>query len=184
MRSNRLTWLVFAGLVVLMQPPAPAAAQARQPESLSTQEHIPQKFSSPQDAIKTFFTALKDKDFDLAWESLSKPSQDRFVRMLAASRRISLAQARELFDKDKDAVKLGFWNHLRDRSKIVPLVQDAVYVLTDQKNGQAMVELKSAGNTYHLKAVLEGYNWRMGYMESGLPEAPNPVGIPSPETRP
>jgi hypothetical protein len=168
---------VFPLLAVLVpllwigdRSPLSAATKGRKagPETLNTQKDLPQKYSKPSEAVKTFFTAFKDKDFDLAWESLSAASKDQFVRSFATGRRISPAQARDLFDKNKESVRLEFWTPLRDRSRIVPLVQDAVYTETDEKDNQAMVEMKSGGVTNHVKAVKEGKEWRMGYVESAL----------------
>jgi hypothetical protein len=50
----------------------------------------------------------------------------------------------------------------------VPLVQDAVYIETDARGDQAMVEMKSGGITNHIKAVKEGGQSRAGYVESAL----------------
>jgi hypothetical protein len=146
---------------------------------LNTRENLPEKYSTPTEAVKTFFTALKDKDFDLAWESLSTVSQNQFIQSLAASQKISPAQARELLDKNKESVRVSFWAPLRERSKIVPLVPNAVYTLTDEKDNQAMVEMKSGGISNHIKAIKEGKEWRMGYVESALQE-----NQPSPRTTP
>jgi hypothetical protein len=176
---------VFSLLVALLQllgGPLPAATKiqkTKKAETLSTQKDLPQKYSKPTEAVRTFFTALKDKDFDLAWESLSTTSKNQFVQSFAANRKMSLAKVRDLFDKNKESIRLEFWTPMRDRSRIVPLVQDAVYTETDEKNNEAMVEMKSGGVTNHMKAIKEGKEWRMGYVESALQDdqvPPRPTG--------
>ncbi|MFO1519550.1 MAG: hypothetical protein U1F57_07830 [bacterium] len=155
-------------------------------ETLSARESLPQKFSKPADAVKTFFTALNDKDFDLAWESLSVTSQKQLIETFAKKRRMSFVKARELFDKNKEAVREQFWGPFRDNSKILPLISGAVYTVTDEKPKEAMVEMKSGGITNHLKAVKEGEQWRMGYVESNLQEGKSvsPPKAPAPESAP
>jgi len=135
---------------------------------LATRENLVSKFMKPTDAVKTFFTALKDKDFDLAWESLSSTSQNQFIQSFASHKGVSIAQSKEYFEKNKEMVRDEFWIPLRDRSKIVPLVQDAIYVETDARGNQAMVEMKSGGVTNHIRAVKEGGWWKTGYLESAL----------------
>src|SRR5215467_12924145 len=90
------------------RPLLAAAKKAKKAETLSTQKDLPQKYSRPAEAVKTFFTAFKDKDFDLAWQSLSAASKDQFVRSFAAGRKLSPVQVRDLFDKNKESVRLEF----------------------------------------------------------------------------
>ncbi|GEM_PF-2788279 len=180
---KRKNTVLLSLLFLVLSIPSFSREQRGISKVLNTRENFPQKYVSPREAVKTFFTAMKDKDFDLAWESLSSVSQNQLVQEFARSRKISAAQARELFDKNKEAVRIGFWEPLRERSKIIPLVQDAVYTLTDQKENEAMVEMKSGGITHHLRAVKEGKEWRMAYVESALQDTLLPPR-PASESKP
>jgi len=150
---------------VMKLAPPPAAAETRK-SSLTVKSAPAEKFTTPDNAVQTFFVALHVKNYAFAWKSMTRFSQNQFVERFSRSQRISEARARESFEKNDEEVRLGFWNKFREDSKIVSLVPLAVYVVSEINGDQATVQMTSGGIAHLIKALREGGSWRVAYSET------------------
>ena len=69
--------------------------------------------STPIAGIKTFYDAVAKEQFDVAWNSLTKKSQDKFITMVAGDEKMDLAKVRSLFEENQMPIRLGFWRSFR-----------------------------------------------------------------------
>jgi hypothetical protein len=127
---------------------------------------LPDKYDAPEKALKSFFSAVHDKNFDVAWESLSLPSRQYFINFYSKWRGISPALAKEMFEKTVPEIRETFWERFNQSSEEAKLVGNATFTVADIKGNIAMVEMTSGGISYHYKAVKEGDFWKLGYVET------------------
>lgn len=124
-------------------------------------------FSTPMAANRTFFEAVANGNFAVAWEGLSRKSQRKFIQLVAKSEKIPISQARDLFQNNRPPIKMGFWKSFRTSSKLAMFVPQAKYQLIWEKGNRAEVRASSRGDRSLLgKLYKEKGKWRMGYMES------------------
>jgi len=147
---------------VLLVESAPTVDRSK----LGSNTLLPEKYDAPEKALKTFFSALHDKNYDVTWESLSLESQRYFIDFYSKRSGVSAAQAKERFDKTLPEVRKNFWDPFNLASEEAKLVGNATFSVADVKNNVALVEMTSGGISYHYKAVKEGDFWKLGYVET------------------
>src|SRR5215470_4083263 len=145
--------------------PAPSANEAKPAAPAAPATNL----STPTDAVKTFFDAISKEQYDVAWSSLSKASQDKFISMVAEDEKLDPAKVRDLFEQNQMPIRLGFWRSSRNSSKIDVFAPGATYKVTQQDTDRAEVELTSGQVTLKSKAINENGQWKMGYVETFLP---------------
>ena len=138
---------------------APAAAPAAAAPTLAT----------PIDAVKGFFDAVSKEQYDVAWATLTKASQDKFITMVASDEKMEPAKVRELFEQTQTSIRIGFWRSFRNSSKLDLVAPTATYKVLNEGPEQAEVEMTSGDVVLKSKAFKEGSQWKMGYVETFLP---------------
>jgi ribosomal protein L16 Arg81 hydroxylase len=126
------------------------------------------KNATPEAAVKNFYDAVSEEKFDLAWNELSKNSQNKFIKMVADDEKMPEAEVRKLFEENRKSIQLGFWKSFRDSSKLAQYAPGAQYEVLSQEDGKSMVQMKSGEMVLDSQVVLEGGSWKMGYAESFL----------------
>ncbi|MFO1462804.1 MAG: hypothetical protein U1F66_03440 [bacterium] len=157
------------------QEAAPPAAPAPASSAVAPAEAKPTaapgaKFATPIDSTKGFYDAVVAEKYDIAWSALSKASQDKFIAMVAEDEKMDPAKVRELFEQNQTSIQLGFWKSFRSSSKLEAVAPKATYKVLNEGPELAEVELTSGDVTLKSKAIKENGQWKMGYVETFLPE--------------
>lgn len=143
-------------------------------ESKKPPEAIHAVSSSPNSlamsAVSTFYNAIGDQNYSLAWNALTKKSQDTFVAMVAEDEKLSTDKVRDLFERNTSSIKVGFWRSFRKSSKLDFYASGASYKVIKESADQAVVEMTSGDFTLESKAFKENGVWKMGYVETFLPD--------------
>lgn len=123
-------------------------------------------WSSPVAAVTTFYKAVAEEKFDVAWWSLSQASQEKFIEGLVDEAKISPFDARRYFEQNDPALRRGFWKSFRESSKIPTMMSEAKFQLLSAAENRAQVQVISGSTTLENVAVKEGSQWRMGFVET------------------
>lgn len=138
---------------------SPASSAATTPKALTG-------YSSPSDAVKGFFQAVNDKNYGVAWNSLTAKSQSEIIAMVAKDEKMEPKEVKEMFEQNQMPIQLGFWNSFRESSKTPQFTPQAAYKALSQNGDQASVELSSTNMKLEVKAFKEGDSWKTGYIET------------------
>ncbi len=141
-------------------PPSPVSTSAAPPSSAAS------SYANPTDAVKSFYDAILNEKYNVAWSTLSKKSQDKFVAMVAEEEKMDPSKIREMFDQNQSAIQLGFWKSFRDSSKIATIAPTAAYKPSSENGNEAAVEMTSGSVSLQNKAYKEGNGWKFGYVET------------------
>lgn len=149
--------------------PTPAATTEAKPEKTEAPAAPTLNASTPVDGVKGFYDAVSKEQYDIAWASLSKASQDKFISMVAEDEKLDPAKVRELFSQNQTPIRIGFWRSFRNSSKLDIVAPGATYKLVNESPDQAEVEMSSGEVVLKSKAFKEDGQWKMGYVETFLP---------------
>jgi len=127
-------------------------------------------YATPIDATKGFYDAVVAEKYDVAWGALTKASQDKFINMVADDEKMDPAKVRTLFEENQSSIQLGFWKSFRNSSKLDTVAPKATYQVLNSGPELAEVQLNSGDVVLKSKAIKENGQWRMGYVETFLPE--------------
>jgi len=128
----------------------------------------PTEASAAIEPVKTFYEAVNDKNYALAWSVLTKRTQDKFISMVAEDEKMALKKVRDLFENNAIPIQKGFWNSFREASKVMTLLPKAHYTVLSSKGKMAVVELSDDSQKLDSKAFKENGKWKLGYAESFL----------------
>ncbi len=150
--------------------PAPVEAKAEKTEAVpAPAPAAAPKLATPVDAVKGFFDAVSKEQYDVAWASLTKTSQDKFVTMVAEDAKLDPAKVRDLFVQNQMSIRIGFWRSFRNSSKLDIVAPGASYKVLNEGPELAEVEMTSGDIVLKSKALKEDGQWKMGYVETFLP---------------
>lgn len=154
-------------------PTAPAAPAATEAKTEKTEAPAPAatapKLATPIDSVKGFFDAISKEQYDIAWASLTRASQDKFISMVAEDEKLDPAKVRDLFVQNQMPIRIGFWRSFRNSSKLDIVAPGATYKVLNEGPELAEVEMTSGDVVLKSKAIKEGDQWKMGYVETFLP---------------
>lgn len=128
------------------------------------------KLGTPVEATQGFYDAIAAENYAAAWGSLTKKSQDKFVSMVAEDEKLDKDKVRDLFERDTSSIRLGFWRSFRNSSKLDIYAPGATYKVVSESGDQAEVEMTSGSFSLKSKAFREDGKWKMGYVETFLPD--------------
>jgi len=150
-------------------PPAEAKPAAEAPKAEAAPSAATSgNFSTPTDAVKTFYEAVNNETYDIAWSSLTQKSQAKIVDMVATDEKLDASAVKNLFDTNDAAIRKGFWSSFKNSSKVSEFAPGAVYKVTSDKGDMVVVELTNKLVTLDSKAFKENGQWKLGYIETFL----------------
>jgi len=125
--------------------------------------------ATPIQGAKSFYDAIAKEQFDVAWSSLTKKSQDKFISMVAKDEKMDPTKVRDLFEKNQMPIRLGFWRSFRYSSKIDTYTVNANYKVLREDGLEAEVEMVAGDMILISKVFFENGQWKLGYTETFLP---------------
>jgi hypothetical protein len=128
------------------------------------------KLATPIEATQGFYDAIAAENYAAAWGSLTKKSQDKFISMVSEDEKMDKDKVRDLFDRDASSIRLGFWRSFRNSSKLDIYAPGATYKVVSEAGDQAEVEMSSGSFSLKSKAFKEDGKWKLGYVETFLPD--------------
>ncbi|HEX5034403.1 MAG TPA: hypothetical protein VFW62_07995 [bacterium] len=146
-----------------------AAAPAASPTPAAKEAPV-LKLATPVEATQGFYDAIAGENYAAAWGSLTKKSQEKFVTMVAGDEKMDKAKVQELFDSDSASIRNGFWRSFRNSSKLDIYAPGATYKVVSESGDVAEVEMTSGSFALKSKAFKEDGKWKLGYVETFLPE--------------
>ena len=124
-------------------------------------------YDKPEAPVEGFFKAVSDQKFDVAWKSLSKHTQDRFIEEVAKEESIDKEKIRAMFDKNELPIQNGFWKAFRDTSKTEEMVKGASFSVQSSSGNEGLINFNTSnGAVIPCKVFKEGDSWRFGYAET------------------
>src|SRR5688572_15183090 len=99
-------------------PPAPAPTEAKAPTAAPSEPSGSLNLATPIDSVKGFFDAVSKEQYNIAWATLTKASQDKFISMVAEDEKLDPAKVREMFSQNQMPIRIGFWRSFRNSSKL------------------------------------------------------------------
>lgn len=150
-------------------PPPPVPTEAKAPPAAPSEPGGALNLATPVDSVKGFFDAVSKEQYNVAWATLTKASQDKFISMVAEDEKLDPAKVREMFSQNQMPIRIGFWRSFRNSSKLDIVAPGATYKVLNEGPEMAEVEMTSGDVVLKSKTYKEGGQWKMGYVETFLP---------------
>lgn len=123
--------------------------------------------SGPEAALRGFFRAVMNKDYNRAWNTLSKTSKRSFVRTIAKKANRSASDIRSMMNDTGSKVSVGFWDGFRNSRGFQLIVKNATLGSAKYIGGnEAHVPLTVGAETVDFKMFKEGSVWKAGWVET------------------
>jgi hypothetical protein len=154
--------------------PGMAAEPPADPTVAPTASAQAQSAPAPAVAVNAFVTSVMNRQYDQAWELLSRRSQDYMIAAVAGEAHMDKDTIAQMFSTNDPRLVNGFWTSFRSSfSKL----GDAVAGQTPDQlsnDGQTAVVEFAAAPRAKWTCVFEGGSWHVGYAESFVSAAQAP----------
>lgn len=126
--------------------------------------------TGPVIALRAFFTSVSQKDYAIAWATLSRKSQEGIVNSVADGEHMAAPDVRKLFDTNDPSIDAGFWESFRQSSQSETFLQVAMVPggSSNGSDGSAVITLANGG-TVTMQMYREAGSWKVGWMETFFP---------------